>query len=431
MNTVLRFTLLQQLKSRTYQIATVVIALLLIVVSAGTLVFIQKMDKSELKSDIDYVYVCDNSALSGADYNAMKNSGDVRCEQIEFISYSGSLDEACQEAALKSTKAVAVEINGNEKDGFDIKIVTPEKFELSKTAAEVLSIYFENNLRYVIYEQNDFGKEQLEELLMETEISMSVAGEDSASEDEEMAKMFIPAIFGIVLYMMLCIYGQGIARSTVLEKDSKVMETILVITKPYSLIFGKLLGFYFAAIMQFSLWVISLITGLFVGKTLTSSMSAGESVGESVFLFINKFANFSVLSVLISIFAFLIGFLLFASLASLFGSFASKTEEINSSYGIYTMIVVFSWMFPYINGISGNEHLMSILRYIPFSASFTISADILIGNISVGNAAISLLIMLTTTIIIIFLAAKIYKALVLYRGNSIKPKDIINIIKNK
>lgn len=94
------------------------------------------------------------------------------------------------------------------------------------------------------------------------------------------------------------------------------------------------------------------------------------------------------------------------------------------------MFVVLGWILPYFNGLSGNNHVMSILRLVPFSSPFTVPADVLIGNMTIGNAVLSIAIMIVSSIIIVALAAKIYHALVLYSGTMPKPKEVIKILKN-
>ncbi|MBE6852043.1 MAG: ABC transporter permease [Ruminococcus sp.] len=428
MNTVLGFTFLQQIRSKTYIITTVIIALILAALSAGALFISEMFIGKEAPTDIDYVYVSDSSVLSGIDYNVMHSSENELYKDIVFVNSQGDIHEAVKEASERSGHAVAIEVTDDEKTGFNIKVVKPEGFLGEKKSPDNLADFIDENLHYVIYEKSSLTDVQKTELLKNISIKMSVIGEEGASEDEEMIKNIIPAFFGVFLYMLLCIYGQNISRCVVLEKDSKMMEMMLVATKPYSLIFGKIFGIYFAALLQLAVWIISLAAGIGAGMSMT------ESVSGEILRFLEGFienGGFSFVASVLSIAALLIGFLLYVSLAAFVGTFASKTEEVNSYYGIYTMIVVFSWMIPYINGLNGNDHVLGIIRFIPFTAPFTVPADILLGNINTLYGCISILLMLVSTSIIVFIAAKIYKAFVLYRGNPPKFKDVIRTLKKE
>ena len=427
MKTVFRFTFMQQIKSKSYIITTVVIAALLFALSLLGLIIAGKNMDSDKDSDLTFVYVCDSSSLAGMDYNLLHLSENKHYKDVVFKNFDGTIEEAAHKAGEESDHAVACEIK-NKENKFEILIVKPENFAADNKSAERIGNYMCNNLRYVMYEKSGISDEQKTELMRKTSVEMSVIGEDGASEDQEMLKNFLPAVFGIVLYMMLCIYGQNVARSVVLEKDSKMMETLLVMTKPYSLIFGKILGIYFAAILQLVVWIASLGAGL--GMGISSVDSIADMINELLASFIQK-GGFSPAASAIALLTLLVGFLLFVALSALVGTFASKSEEVQAYYGIFTIVIVVSWMFPYINSLNGNEHIMNILRYIPFTAPFTTPGDILLGNMNIIQSIISTVIVLAASVVIVFLAAKVYKAMVLYRGAPPKPKDIIKIIKKE
>ncbi len=435
MNTVFKFTFMQQLKTKSYKVATLVIAILLILLSAGTITLIEVIDKDEVKSDIDYVFVTDKSFLSGIeDYNVLHTSGNKNYTDVSFVKASSDdLIKVAEEAAAKSDHALAMEVSGDQENGIKVRMVKPEKFAGDKDSADNIADYVDDNFKYVFFESAGLTEKEVNELTVKTDTNTSVIGENS-SESESVVKMILPVAVGFVLYMMLAIYGQNVARGIVLEKDSKIIETLLVIVKPYNIIFGKMLAICLFAIIQMAVWIVSLIAGLGVGYVISSSINqSGKSIGQECFEFIAKLSDsgaFSIGSVILAIITMVVGFVLFCALAALFGSFASKTEEVPVYFSVYTIIMVVGWMFPYINGLSGNEKLMNILRYIPFTSPFTIPTDILIGNISLSEGMISSAIMIFTTILLVAAAAKVYNALVLYRGATLKPKDIVNILKN-
>ena len=434
MNTVFKFTFIQQLKTKSYKVVTLVIAFMLILLSAGTLTLIEVIDKDEVMSDVDYVFVADKSFLNGADYNVMNKSGNKNYSDVSFVpALSDDVVKAAEEAEAKSDHSLAMEVSGDLKKGIRIRVVSPDKFAGSKDSAENIADYVENNLRYVLFDNAGLTDNQVNELTVITETKSAVIGKDS-SQTESMVKMILPVAVGLVLYMMLAIYGQNVARGVVLEKDSKIIETLLVIVKPYDIIFGKLLAICLFAVIQMIIWAISLFAGLGVGYILSSSINqSGKSTGEKLFDVLNKLSDsgaFNVSSLILTVITLLTGFVLFCALAALFGSFASKTEEVPVYFSFYTIIIVVGWMFPYINGLSGNEQILNILRYIPFTSPFTIPADILIGNMTLSEGMISSAIMIFTTVLLVAAAAKVYNALVLYRGTTLKPKDIVAILKN-
>ena len=53
-----------------------------------------------------------------------------------------------------------------------------------------------------------------------------------------------------VMYMVILMYGNSIAQNVVMEKESKLMDTMLVSVKPQALVFGKMLGILAAGFLQ-------------------------------------------------------------------------------------------------------------------------------------------------------------------------------------
>lgn len=429
MSRVLKFTFIQHVTSKTYKLTTLIIAAVLFILSSGGFLLADIFLGSETVSDIEKVFVCDGSILKGTDYSVLHESDDELYKNVVFVkAQSDDPEKAAEEAAADGDHSCVLEIKNTDSGSFALRVIKPEGFAAEKKSAKHLSEFAKRNLKYAIFEKSELTADQKQELLTNTAIEMSVTGEDGTSEDEELIKMIVPVFFGLFLYVMLCVYGQGVARSVVIEKDSKMMETLLVMVKPYDLIFGKIFGMYFAAILQISVWIAAITAGVSMG--ISSSGTAGEKVSEFIGVFVQK-GGFSPAAVCLAVVSIFVGFLLYVALAAFAGSFASKTEEINNYFGIYTMVVVVCWIFPYMNQLNGNEHILGILRYIPFTSPFAAPADVLIGTISIPLGIVCTLIVAASTVVLVYLAAKFYKALVLYRGEPPKLRDALKIIKRK
>lgn len=427
MRNVLKFTFIQHVSLTAYKLTTFIIAFCLLALSAGGFLIADAFLGSETVSDITKVFVCDTSILNGTDYNVLHESENELYKDVVFVkAESDDPEKAAEEAAADGDHSCVLEIKNKESGSFAIRIIKPEGFAAEKKSAKNLSKFIANNFKFAISEKSEFTAEQKDELLTGTEIEMSVVGEDSTSEKTEMIKMIFPVVCGVCLYIMLCIYGQGVSRSVVVEKDSKMMETLLVMIKPYDLIFGKIFGMYFAAVLQIVVWIVSLGIGLSIG--ISSSGATGEKVTEFLRIFMDK-GGFSPAAFVVAVIALFVGFFLYVSLAAFAGTFASKTEEINNYFGIYTMVVVICWMFPYINQLEGNDHILSILRFVPFTAPFTVPADVILGTTGIPAGIVSTLIVAASTVVIVMLAAKVYKLLVLYRGEPLKIKEVFKMLK--
>ena len=429
MGKIMKFTFLRHTETTSYRLSTLIVAVILIILGAAGFKLADKLDESsDMPTTVEKVIVCDSSSLKGISYDGLNQSGNEFYKDVVFENTDITVEEAIKKASADGDHTLVLEVTDDEEDGeYRARVIKPENFDDTDKQAKRFATFVENNIGYVLSDAAGLTEEQKAEYFTGTKMETSVVGEDESSFADHMVKNIIPVLLGIVLYMMLCIYGQGVARCIVVEKDSKMMESLLVFTKPYDLIFGKILGMYFAALLQFFIWIAAAVAGVAAG--VSGSPSAGKAIGK-VFEKFSAQGGFTVPAVVTGIVAIAIGFLLYIALAAFTGSFASKTEEISNYFGIYTMAVVACWMFPYFNQLNGNDHMLKILRYVPFTAPFTVPADIIVGNITMPTALISIVLMIIATAAVVFLAARVYKLLVLYRGEPVRIKDVIKMLRN-
>ena len=78
---------------------------------------------------------------------------------------------------------------------------------------------------------------------------------------------------------------------------------------------------------------------------------------------------------------------------------------------------------------SGNYNIPLAYNLVPFSAAMTAPASVLIGTLSVPMAIVSLIISVVSGMIILYVAARLYKGLMFFNGKKAKLKDFISAIK--
>lgn len=99
--------------------------------------------------------------------------------------------------------------------------------------------------------------------------------------------------------------------------------------------------------------------------------------------------------------------------------------------GIFTIITVLCYLVSFANMGGNNEQLIRILRYIPFTAAFIVPADVFVGSMTIWEGILSLSVTLISSVIIAVFAGKIYKLMILYKGNVPKTKDLLRMLKNR
>ena len=161
------------------------------------------------------------------------------------------------------------------------------------------------------------------------------------------------------------------------------------------------------------IWIISGVAGFIVGDRVAKDMFSNYDnvILKVIRLLKDESASaFSISAVVIGVLAMFVGFLLYCVFAALVASNITKAEELANGMSVFQMVTVAGFLGAYMLPLLQAESpIVDILRYIPVTSPFMLTSDVIIGNIGIVGACISLLIMIVTTIVMIILTGKNYK----------------------
>lgn len=434
-NTVFGFTFRQATKGVGFKLVTALITVLILGAILLANVLVAKPEKADQMepSPIKAVYVLDNSGLQPTDYKKM--NPELSGEQFQNVQFMMATDQSREEviktAAADSSQTIAVIITTKET-GYEIEAVIPDNSTITKKQADALLGPMSSGFESSKLMQAGLSVEQLTTVLKPVATSFSDIGE-STSQIAMVIKIIAPMLFGFMLYMMLLLYGQTISKSVSNEKTSKLMETLLTSIHPYALITGKVLAITSMAILQFVTWILATFVGLYGGNAIAHSIYPGYE--NSVIAVINFLKDnigetaLSLPAVILALLFFCVGFLFYCVIAGLAGCMVSKPEDVATTQAIFQFPIIISFLVCYLAPIMGNEGILKVARYIPFTAPFSVPVDLITGTIGLAEGIIMLAILSIFTFLIVMLSARIYKGLLLYTGQKISFKMLGNILK--
>ena len=216
----------------------------------------------------------------------------------------------------------------------------------------------------------------------------------------------------LLIFMMIVLYGNWVAMSVVEEKSSRVMEVILNAATPFELLGGKVLGVGTAAFLQYLAILVAGGVALVLQDRVASVVlgnGAGVSLPEG--LTITLLALFCVYGVL--------GFLLYAVLYAAAGSLVSRQEDVNGAVMPMTMVTMAGYLVAVYAGtglLDIRAAWVAILSQIPFISPFIMPSRIVAGNAAGWEVALSIVILIITIPVILWIAARVYAAGVLLYG---------------
>ncbi len=414
---VFRFTLTQTLKTTRIRLVTAIFALILF---AGGMALNIILALAQGPSPIQNLYVVNTSDLEGS-FAELQESR--RFADIQVREDSRNRQELME--ALQETDYDAAVFLSQDADGYRIEVVLPVGTRLLKANGEELTEELQRCVEVYKLKKAQVDPQLYSKISAQGISQVIAVGKNAQGSGELQMKIVLPLLVGTVLYGMVMLYGQTIAKTIVAEKTSKLMETLLTYIQPYALVAGKVSAMVVIALAQLTIWVLSILLGLWIGDWIGDVLNPEYVNGMMLALrHIQESGGLSALSVggvIFSIITLCLGFFMYSVIAGLFNSFAGKPEDLSNTMGIFITISLISWLFacgvPIYAALRGASAAV-LIYYIPFTAAFCLPAGILVGNVTVWGALLSTVLMVAATLLFIYLTGKVYRDRVFYRGAS-------------
>ena len=224
-------------------------------------------------------------------------------------------------------------------------------------------------------------------------------------------------------------YGVMIMKGVSDEKNNRIVEIIISSVKPFQLMMGKILGVALVGLTQFVAWIVlsgSLLTILGIalgGSDLTTTPTqTSQAIGMDIL------AQLSALNYPKIIFGFIAyfigGYLLFASLFAAIGSAVDNDTETQQFMFPVSMPLIFGLVIAQVAVINNpNSDLAIWCSMIPFTSPVVMMVR-LPFDIAWSEIIISLICLYGTFVLIVWLAAKIYRIGILSYGQKASYKQL-------
>ncbi len=453
------FTLRQQLRIPAVRALTIIMALLFFLVPAAAMTltelnrrgdadaaanaFSEDILPEELSSEEnaegieEILYVNTTTAVFGCD--VLENAAMI--PGLEDVRFSAAESAEAANAAAQGKEGTLILVLRENGDSLEAIGIVPEGSSLGADKAW----YAAERTTDALYSLAANGKGLPADKTAEAEkpLFMDFSGPDPSdlmSEEERqnetlrsVAVMILPYINIMLLYFLVLYYGQSAANSVILEKTSKLMDTFLVAVKPESMIFGKVLAEWTAALIQFGTWMISLIGGFAAGTFLVKTINPDSTMGIlRLFDFLGDATKLFALPELIAaVLIIAAGFFLYCCLAAICASFASKPEELAGTNSIFMILLVVSMLVTLRVGLLNGEMGSGVKWYdiFPFTSILITPSRVLLGTVSLGAGIVSLAVILALSVVFILIAGRVYSMMSLYRGKVPKFAQIIGMLK--
>lgn len=270
----------------------------------------------------------------------------------------------------------------------------------------------------------------------------SFEGEETTRVDG-VVKLIFGFFLGFLLYFFIFAYGSMIMMSVMEEKTNRIIEIIISSVKPFHLMTGKIIGVSLAALTQVLIWgtmffVFSYIFSSFFG--ISTSYNTGDLIlstegdaGLSSFALemISAFMSLPLTNIFIAfIMYFLGGYFLYASIFAAIGAAIDNQADAQQFMMPITILVIVALYVGILtvpedpNGI-----VAQIFSYFPFTSPIVMLMRIPNG-VPIYEQIISLTILFSTVVFMIWIAAKVYRIGILMYGKKLTYGEIIKWLRS-
>lgn len=430
-----RDSIKRKINTKSFKITNLV--LLLVIVILINLDSIVKLFGGDF-NELTHIYVVDEMNIYEELSNTMENGYlDI------FDNYNAKIEKSD-----KNVDELKKEIIDNKSDDLIIYITKSNKEGLEKVFdAEIISYDYIDSVLYqnilnalntvksnVALRMSNIDENTLNDIYKSVEIKRTLLDENLNENEELMEKIggIIIIVFIVPFFVLIVLIIQMIGAEINEEKSTKSMEIIISSVKPEIHFLSKLISANVFAVIQGLLLIVYVIIGTVI-RLFTSSVSISDALGSSVSNsnineYINMFLQSDIASRLIEgIPFFIILTLLSFFIYSLFiGVLASMTTNMEDYNQILTPIMVFL-MIGYYLAIYASVYqgalFMKIASFIPFISGILAPVLYTIGEMSLFELGISILILAGTCGLFYKYGLKVYKVGILnYSSNKLWKK---------
>jgi len=402
--TVMKFTIKEMVKRKSFIISTLII-LVFIVVGFNVPNLIKKFKGNE--SSTEKLLIADSEDVFDGNLDVIKSLNLDYEIEITKNSYD-EIKEKIEKDEIDS--AIIVEKQDN---NIKMRYIVENTTMMGDVPEDIVAGM---NALYMNMQISKLGlnEEQLKSITPNFEFSL-----EQTAEKEAKGNVLIMMLLSMVLFFAIYFCAYQVSSSITTEKTSKIMETLVTSTSPRTIVLGKTIGIGLVGLAQLI---------VIVGTALASAKAFLE---PELLNSVLDMSNITPALGIITIVYFILGYLAYALLYALTGSTVSKPEDIQSANMPVAIISVVGFYLAYFTMMNPTSNLNAIASILPISSPFCMPLRIMMGLAEPKDIAISIGVLIITSIVIAKIAIKIYSNAILNYGSKMSFKDMIKVYKDK
>jgi ABC-2 type transport system permease protein len=250
------------------------------------------------------------------------------------------------------------------------------------------------------------GASEVNSLLAPIKLKTDTSGGGSGAAFGSAYGMFF------LMYFVILFYGMNVARSIIEEKTSRVFEVLLATMQPAEMLAGKVIGVGAVGLTQVGIWItiaVGIVSFGLIGSNIHILPSPGQAVLFVVF--------------------FLLGYLLYSSIAAALGAMTNSEQELQQMQIFLMMPLIASSVVIFSVVTNPDGALAKAFSFFPFTTPLIMYTRVIVGKPGALAVGGSILEMVVTIAILVWLASRIYRVGILMYGKKPNLPEILRWLK--
>ena len=328
-------------------------------------------------------------------------------EDIEIVNYNGSYDDGVKE--VEDDDKILLVISPDKENYIKAKLVSKEK--IGTITNTLISTTLTAIRSEIVLDEYNITEEMYEEInknVMVENITLS----DENQEDDMIISTAMQVIT-LSLFMLIMFLVQMIGAEVNEEKTTKSMEIIISNVSPKVHFMSKVIAANVFVILQGLLLIIFVFIGMII-KLLTSGGNITGALDGEVMNFVNSINLSSIVDTIsymipVMLIMMLLTFVAYSLLAGILASMTTNQEDFQQ---LQTPIVIVSLIGYYLSIMAGlfkGSTFIRIMSYIPFVSSMLAPSLYVMGEITIFDLLVSILLLILVIYLLIKYGLRIYK----------------------
>ena len=440
------FTVRQTFKNRGYLVSFIIFVLVMTFMGpiqymgqrAGQGAAESGLEYSPTKIEVDNVYIYNQTPVSldeKAVEDLYKTKDELKKENINkeklTIYNLAQVGEISEDELLDGLKEkdVAVVIS-LDQEGYHIKSVMADESKVELDDADKIAEVINNDFDEKRLSDSDVSDDDIKMIFSGVDKGGVLSESDLKSEEQKTVGrqnyMFYMLGYSIIIFIVVSMSSSYIITSVTEEKQSKLVENLLVSVRPMALLMGKVIG-------MMSYVVLVLVCGA-IGSNISNYVMknvfdiTNEEFGGQGFNF-SIFKDFGISGGIILLVSIVLAFIAFGTISGLFGSTCNKTEDIQNATGNVMTVSMVCYFAAIASGAIDNNIVSLVGAIVPPLSFFTAPVAYVTGRISLPLLLLAFVLQIALIVFLVMLSAKSYRNLILSDSTTPKLKTIFKSAK--